>query len=85
MDEIQLPGGYARLRRQGYRAGVVWRAFHDRSLLPAFLLGYITAFHDPGLYCPYTLSLATALSLDKHGDHRRSGRQKLARAGHRSR
>ena len=29
--------------------------------------GFITAFHDPGLYCPYTVSLATAVPLEKYG------------------
>ncbi|MFQ5838935.1 MAG: acyl-CoA dehydrogenase family protein, partial [Thermoplasmata archaeon] len=56
-----------KMLRKGYQAGVVWRVFEENSLLPFYLLGYVTAFYDPGLYCPYTVSLSTALPLDKHG------------------
>jgi alkylation response protein AidB-like acyl-CoA dehydrogenase len=28
----------------------------------------VTSFYDPGLYCPYTVSLSTAAPLDKYGD-----------------
>jgi alkylation response protein AidB-like acyl-CoA dehydrogenase len=35
--------------------------------VPCFLLGYLTAFSDPGLYCPHTVSLGMALSLGKFG------------------
>lgn len=68
VDEIGLPGGYRELLLAGYRAGSVWRALAGPSLVPAYLLGYLTAFFDPGLYCPYTVSLATALPLAKYGD-----------------
>src|SRR3990172_7788281 len=54
--------------KTGYRAGVVWRAIEERSLVPSYLLGYITAFYDPGLYCPYIVSLATAFAIDKYGE-----------------
>ncbi len=67
VDEILYPGGYRRLLLEGYRRGVVWRAFESGSLVPHYLLGYVTAFHDPGLYCPYTVSLSTAVPLDKYG------------------
>ncbi len=69
IDEVQLPPGYADALAQGYRAGLVWRAFDEpRSLLACFVLGYITAFFDPGMYCPFTVSLSTAVPLDKYGD-----------------
>ncbi len=69
IDEVQFPAGYRDALAEGYRAGVVWRAFDDqRSLLPAFALGYITSYFDPGLYCPFTVSLSTALPLHKYGD-----------------
>jgi alkylation response protein AidB-like acyl-CoA dehydrogenase len=54
--------------KKGYRVGTVWRALETGSLLSAYLLGYVTAFYDPGLYCPYTVSLSTAIPLSKYGD-----------------
>ncbi len=68
IDEIVYPPDYGRLLREGYRAGVVWRALDSGSLLPSFLLGYVTSFFDAGLYCPYTVSLSTACPLSKYGD-----------------
>jgi len=67
VDEILLPPGYRSILLRGYREGAVWRAFEDRSLRLPYLLGYLTSFYDPGLYCPYTVSLATAVPLDKYG------------------
>lgn len=66
-DEIVLPPAYWQMIRKGYQAGVVWRALAEHSLLTPYLLGYVTSFFDPGLYCPYTVSLATALPLSKYG------------------
>ncbi|CAI8870012.1 acyl-CoA dehydrogenase family protein [Methylocaldum szegediense] len=68
IDEMLYPPDYRRMLEHGYRAGAVWQAFEERSMLPAYELGYITAFHDPGLYCPYTVSLSTAAVLEKYGD-----------------
>jgi acyl-CoA dehydrogenase len=68
VDEILFAPEYWRSLRQGYKAGVVWRAFEDESLGACGLLDYITCFYDPGLTCPYVISLATAVALDKHGD-----------------
>ena len=68
VDEILYPPDYWRMLQQGYHAGVLWRAFQDRSLLPSFLLIYLTSFYDSGLSCPYTVSLSTALPLAKYGD-----------------
>ncbi len=67
VDELLYPPDYQRLLLAGYRAGAVWLAFSD-SLAAAYRLGYVTAFFDPGLYCPYTVSLSTAAPLDKYGD-----------------
>jgi acyl-CoA dehydrogenase len=36
--------------------------------MPAYLLIYLTAFYDPGLACPYTVSLSTLVPLSKYGD-----------------
>jgi alkylation response protein AidB-like acyl-CoA dehydrogenase len=73
VDEVLFPAGYRDLLLRGYQAGVVWRAFDDAlapsasGLAAAYLLGYVTSFYDPGLYCPYTVSLSTAVPLAKYG------------------
>ncbi|HVN06904.1 MAG TPA: acyl-CoA dehydrogenase family protein [Bryobacteraceae bacterium] len=67
VDEILFAPEYWRSLRQGYKAGVVWRAFEDQSLAACALLDYITCFYDPGLTCPYVISLATAVALERHG------------------
>ncbi len=68
VDEIMYPPDYWRMLRQGYKAGVVWRIFEAQSLIPGYLLGYITSFYDTGLNCPYTVSVSTAVPLDKYGN-----------------
>lgn len=65
IDEIVFPPEYRKMLLKGYRTGVIWRAFEE-SLAASFVLGYITSYYDPGLYCPYTVSLATAASVDKY-------------------
>jgi len=67
IDEILYPPAYWHMLRRGYEAGAVWRPFEARSLVPSYLLGYVTSFYDPGLYCPHTVSLATAVPLHKYG------------------
>lgn len=67
VDEVLYPPEYWTLLARGYEAGAVWRAFEEDSLLPFALLSYVTAFHDPGLNCPYAVSLSTALPLEKYG------------------
>lgn len=67
VDEIQYAPEYWKMLKHGYRAGIVWRAFEENSLLSSYLLGYLTCFYDPGLYCPYTVSLSTALPFSKYG------------------
>lgn len=68
IDRILYPPDYWRMLKKGYTAGHVWRCFEKRSLQPFFELGYVTAFFDPGLLCPYTVSLSTAVPLYKYGD-----------------
>lgn len=68
VDEILYPPEYWTLLRRGYRAGVVGRSFDSNSLHASFELLYLTSFFDPGLSCPYTVSLSTALPLAKYGD-----------------
>lgn len=68
VDEILYPPEYWRMLKQGYRAGVLWRAFEQNSLVPSYLLLYATAFYDAGLACPYTVSLSTVFPLSKYGE-----------------
>ena len=68
VDEILFPDSYWKMLHKGYQAGTVWRPFECGSLVPSYLLGYLTAFYDTGLYCPYTVSLSTAIPLFKYGD-----------------
>ncbi len=68
VDEILLPPEYWQMLQRGYQTGIIWRVFEEQSLVSSYLLGYVTSFYDPGLYCPYTVSLATAVPLEKYGD-----------------
>jgi alkylation response protein AidB-like acyl-CoA dehydrogenase len=67
-DEILFAPDYWRMLKRGYAEGVLWRAFEQDSLLPAYRLLYLVSFFDPGLACPYTVSLSTAVPLAKYGD-----------------
>ena len=67
-DEILYPPEYWRMLKHGYRAGVIWRAFEEKSLVPAYQLLYVTGFYDPGLGCPYTVSLSTACPVSKYAE-----------------
>jgi len=67
VDEVLYSPDYRRMLRKGYQTGAVWRAFEENSLVPSYLRGYVTSFYDPGLYCPYTVSLSTAVPLEKYG------------------
>lgn len=68
VDEVLYSPEYRKMLNKGYQTGVLWRAFEENSLVPFYLLGYVTSFYDPGLYCPYTVSLSTAAPLEKYGD-----------------
>jgi acyl-CoA dehydrogenase len=67
VDEILYPREYQTILRRGYRSGVVWRVLEEKSLLPTYSLIYNISFHDPGICCPYTVSLGTAVPLAKYG------------------
>lgn len=67
IDEIVYPPEYRTMLQQGYSAGVIWRLFENRSLLPSYQLGYVTSYFDSGLYCPYTVSMSTVIPLSKYG------------------
>ncbi len=68
VDRVEWPAGYRELLQRGYAAGVVADAHATGSLLPGYRIGYLTSFFDPGLYCPYTVSLGTSIALAKYGD-----------------
>ena len=67
VDEILYPREYQTMLRRGYRAGVVWRALEEKSLIPTYLLMHTISFYDPGICCPYTVSLGTAVPFAKYG------------------
>jgi acyl-CoA dehydrogenase len=68
VDEILYPREHQIILKRGYRAGVVWRALEERSLHSTCRLIYTIAFYDPGICCPYTVSLGTAVPLAKYGN-----------------
>lgn len=67
VDEILYPREYWTILKRGYRAGVVWRALEEKSLIPTYQLMHTISFYDPGVCCPYTVSLGTAVPLAKYG------------------
>lgn len=84
VDELLYPPEYWHMLQHGYRSGVLWRAFEQEALLPAYLGIYVTSFYDPGLSCPYTVSLGTIAPLTKYGDRELQARflpQLLERQG----
>jgi acyl-CoA dehydrogenase len=67
VDEILYIPDYQTILRRGYRSGVVWRALEGKSLLPTYQLMHVISFYDPGVCCPYTVSLGTTVPLAKYG------------------
>jgi acyl-CoA dehydrogenase len=67
VDEILYAPEYQTILRRGYRFGVVWHALEEKTLIPTYLLMYTISFYDPGVCCPYTVSLGTAVPLAKYG------------------
>ena len=68
IDEILYPPEYWKMLRRGYQSGILWRVWEENSVFPAGLGIYVTSFYDPGLACPYTVSLGTAVPLAKYGE-----------------
>lgn len=66
IDRVVYPPDYWTMLRRGYHSGVIWRIFAEESLASSYQLGYVTCFYDPGLYCPYTVSMSTAVPLSKY-------------------
>jgi acyl-CoA dehydrogenase len=67
VDEILYPPEYWRMLRHGYQSGLLWRVFEENTVFSAGLGIYVTSFFDPGLACPYTVSLSTVVPLSKYG------------------
>src|SRR5215470_17000137 len=57
VDEILYSPDYWRMLKNGYQTGLLWRVCAEKTLFPAALGIYVTSFYDPGLACPYTVSL----------------------------
>jgi acyl-CoA dehydrogenase len=68
VDEILYPPEYWKMLRNGYQAGLLWRVSEEDTVFPAGLGIYVTSFYDPGLACPYTVSLSTIIPLLKYGE-----------------
>jgi len=67
-DEILYPPEYWRMLRRGYQSGLIWRVLDQSSMIPAGLGIYVTSFYDPGLACPYTVTLSTMIPVLKYGN-----------------
>jgi acyl-CoA dehydrogenase len=68
VDEILYSPDYWRMLKHGYQTGLLWRLSEENAVFPAALGIYVTSFFDPGLACPYTVSLGTFVPLLKYGD-----------------
>lgn len=66
MDEILYPPAYQYLLSAGYPAGIVSEVAHRHDLRLSYQLGFIASYYDPGLYCPYTVTLSTGVPLYKY-------------------
>ncbi len=70
VDLIQYPYEYWELLYEGYKRGIIDMVFQYDSIFPFYLMLYITTFFDAGLGCPYTVSLSTALPVEKYGEQK---------------
>lgn len=68
VDEILYSPEYWRMLKRGYQTGLLWRLSEENAVFPSALGIYVTSFYDPGLACPYTVSLGTLVPLLKYGD-----------------
>ena len=68
VDEILYSPEYWRMLKHGYQTGLIWRVSEENAVFPTALGIYVTSFYDPGLACPYTVSLSTFVPLLKYGD-----------------
>ncbi len=70
IDELLYPLEYYKMLHKAYKIGIIARPFEEKSLKFFYILGYVTSFFDPGLYCPYTVSMACAMSIYKYADEK---------------
>jgi len=68
VDDILYAPEYLTILRRGYRSGVVWRTLEEQSLIATYQLMYAISFYDPGVCCPYTVTLGTTVPLAKYGN-----------------
>lgn len=68
VDELLYSPEYWRMLKHGYQSGLIWRMPEETSFFSAGLGIYVTSFYDPGLACPYTVSLSTLVPLLKYGE-----------------
>ncbi len=68
IDEVLYPEEYWEMLYKGYKIGIVARVFEKKDIMPFFNIGYIVSFFDAGLYCPYTVSLSTAIPIHKYAE-----------------
>jgi len=66
VDQIMYPSEYWKMLAKGYDDGIIWRSFDEQSLYSFFRMGYICAFYDGGILCPYTVSMSTAAPIHKY-------------------
>ncbi len=66
VDEILYPPSYQYLLSAGYAAGIISEVAHRHDLRLSYQLGFIASYYDPGLYCPYTVTLSTWVPLYKY-------------------
>jgi alkylation response protein AidB-like acyl-CoA dehydrogenase len=66
IDEILYPPAYQYLLAAGYAAGVISEVALRHDLRFSYQLGFIASYYDPGLYCPYTVTLSTWVPLYKY-------------------
>ncbi|MCS7297253.1 MAG: acyl-CoA dehydrogenase family protein [Bacteroidia bacterium] len=66
IDEILYPPFYTYLLEAGYSAGIVYEVSERHDWRSSFLLGFITAYYDPGLYCPYTVTFSSWVPIYKY-------------------
>jgi alkylation response protein AidB-like acyl-CoA dehydrogenase len=70
VDELLYSPEYYRMLYKAYKMGIIANAFEEKSLKFFYTLGYVISFFDTGLYCPYTVSMASAMSLYKYADEK---------------
>lgn len=66
VDEILYPPSYAYLLGAGYSAGILYEVAERHDWRLSFLLGFITSYYDPGLYCPYTVTFSAWVPIYKY-------------------